>query len=88
MARLRFRIYYGDGSVWTWEDGSWNKAPSDNVQVVMIDRGPPDYREIVQGVDKYRIPELGRSVKYGKQMDGRKYRALVNRAMSEMFRWP
>jgi glyoxylase-like metal-dependent hydrolase (beta-lactamase superfamily II) len=85
MARPRFRIYYGDNSVWTWEDGPWNKAPRDDVQVVMIDRGLPDYREIVQGVDEYRIPELGVQVKYGKQMDGRKYNALVRRAIRDGF---
>ena len=31
-----FKIWYGDGSSFTSNNGLWNEAPNDNVQVVMI----------------------------------------------------
>lgn len=81
----RFSIFYGDGSVWRSEvDGSWDEAPHEDVQVVMVHVNErKGYREIVHGIDEYRLPKLGKTVKYGRQMDGRKYNALVNRAMRE-----
>lgn len=85
MTPWKYAIYYGDGSVW-WSDrdGPWDAAPADDVQVVMLYLNKrKGYRRIVQGADEYRLPELGKTVKRGKWADGRKYAAIVRRAMRE-----
>jgi hypothetical protein len=83
IARPRFRIWYDNGTVWdSAVDGPWDAAPSEGVQCVLIHCGG-DYQEIVQGEDEYRLPELGRRVKYGRWMDGRSYNALIKNAINE-----
>lgn len=65
--------------------GSWEDAPSRDVQVLMLYLDPP-YREIVHGHDTYLL-EGETQVKYGKWMDDDAYVALVMRAMEDM-EWP
>ena len=36
MKLLGWRIYYGDGSVFSSLDGGWKEAPSENVQAVVV----------------------------------------------------
>ena len=54
----QWRIYYGDGSNFDSNDGSWESAPSENVQLVVLYEGEDDAlgrprRFIFSGDDYY-----------------------------------
>lgn len=36
MQPIAWRIFYGNGDVWSSRDSSWEGAPSENVQVVVV----------------------------------------------------
>lgn len=58
MNIIHWKIYYGDDTVYTSNDGTWEEAPDTGVQVVMLyfDEDHSEdkpYREIIQGGDFY-----------------------------------
>ena len=78
---VSWRIYYPD-SVFTSDDGSWDEAPNENVQIIMLFHEPEPYRTVLMGEDEFRLtPES--SVKYGKWMPDDEYFSLVALAMED-----
>ena len=93
---ILWRIYYGDGSTFSSEDGSWEQAPSDDVQVVVV--GDPSEvwgRFLEQGYDYYVCvkeeppyctndlnPFLRKTglVKFGRQIPKDRWNELMSRA--------
>lgn len=51
---MKWKLYYGDGSCWSSDDGPWLDAPAWNVQAVVVDL-PQHARTIFQG-DFYFVP--------------------------------
>ena len=55
----QWRIYYGDGTTFDSNDGSWEGAPSENVQLVILYEGendntiPPRPRRFIFSGDDY-----------------------------------
>lgn len=81
-----FKLWYADGSTFSSDDGSWSQAPSDGVQVLMIYLEKP-LREIVMGVDEYRLPDRN-TVKYGSYMNSEEdVLAMADEAMGDSY-WP
>lgn len=64
---IGWRIYYGDGSVFTSADGSWDDAPSEDVQILEYVHAEP-YHTLCLGEDEYFLTPDS-SVKYGKWAD-------------------
>jgi len=50
--QVGWRLYYGDGSTYCSKDGSWAKAPIDDVQILMY-YFDDKKKEIVTGIDYY-----------------------------------
>lgn len=72
-----WRLWYGDGSVASSVDTSWDDAPDQDVQVLEV-LHPAPYRTLTYGVDEYRLPGTV-SVKFGAWMDEQEFYALVTR---------
>lgn len=71
-------LYYSDGSTFTNEQGDWDSAPSDDVQILKVLHEPP-YRTFTYGYDTYQLtPES--SVKLGRYMNEEAFYALVEKA--------
>jgi hypothetical protein len=78
-----WRIYYDDDSVASSADASWEDAPTEGVQVVMLYFAERDYRQILQGQDTYVLPGHEQTSKYGRLIDESAYATIVDRAMAE-----
>ncbi len=74
-------IWYDDDTTFSSEDGSWEDAPREGVQVVCFRHDPP-YRTFVTGRDEYLHPEHG-GVKYGRWMDDDAFDVLNRIAETE-----
>lgn len=72
---LGWRLVYGDGSTFSSDDGSWDDAPSTNVQVLEYLHEPP-YRTFTYGEDEYRLTP-DHSPKFGAWMEESAFHALV-----------
>lgn len=81
-----WRIWYSDGSVFSSELGSWEEAPNQDVQALVIFHEPP-YRTIIAGEDEYVLP--GESeVKYGRAIDEDIFQSIEITAASDDGRTP
>lgn len=72
---IGWRIIYGDGSVYSSDDGTWDDAPSNDVQILEYLHEPP-YRTFTYAEDEYQLtPE--HSKKFGAWMEEGAFYALV-----------
>lgn len=70
-----WRLWYGDYQTFSHTDGSWDQAPSSNVQVLQYLHEPP-YNTLTYGEDEYRLtPDA--SVKLGAWMGEQEFDALI-----------
>jgi hypothetical protein len=72
---VNWRLWYSDGSsVASWES-SWEDAPTDDIQLLILHHDA-EHCTIIMGEDEYYLPGET-AVKYGKWMDTGAYDALV-----------
>jgi hypothetical protein len=76
-----WRLYYGDGSTFDSWEGSWEEAPSDNVQILMLYFEPP-YKSQIAGWDDYELPPSSEK-KYGKSIPEEHFYSIQHRAVVE-----
>ena len=87
---VKWKIYYGDGSVVCSEETTWDECPDHDVQVVLLfresDAGGRLYCDILSEDDEYRLPENDH-VKYGKwAKDNETYQDIYRLALNEVSR--
>lgn len=76
---LGWKIWYAPTVSWSSEDGPWAEAP-DGVQVLMLFWN--DVREMVVGLDEYRIPR-SRTVRLGKAVPLARFTATQKAAFDD-----
>ena len=99
MTCIGFKIYYGDGSVFSSPaDGDWNGAPLDNVQVVIQfyeerSKGGVRYRDLYHANDYYyqggatmhlHVAQSYGRVLIGKALPDDEYAQIYSRALKDM----
>lgn len=75
-----WRLWYSDGSTFSSFDGTWEEAPSNDVQVLEILQKPKPYRTLNYGIDEYKLPNND-LVKLGAWMQEDAFYALIKKVL-------
>lgn len=77
---IGWRLWYGDGTIVSSDQSSWDAAPDQNVQVLEWLHEPP-YRTLCYGEDEYRLtPDA--TPKFGRWMELSAFEQLVDRVVN------
>lgn len=81
---IAWKVFYADGLTVDSTCSSWEEAPSEGVQVVMVYH-PNGFRTVVRGRDAYTLPSAS-ARKFGLEIPLDDYRAILARAMADPWR--
>jgi hypothetical protein len=81
---IAWKLWYADGSTINSMQSTWDDAPSEGVQVLMVYH-PSGHRNIIKGRDEYCLPSSAIG-KLGLAIDLEEFHAIMALAMADEWR--